>query len=104
MLKTTSGIILTMTLTAISTPVLAAKCADRKQIVERLQSRFSEQLTVGGLQRAKNAMSVMEIWSSQETGTYTVLLTDPDGTSCIVAAGTDFFEATPKVVNNDTAS
>jgi len=104
MFKRTQGLLLTLALIAITSPVLAAKCAEREQIVERLQSKFSEQLTVGGLQRANRAMSMMEIWSSKETGTYTVLLTNPNGTSCIVAAGTDFFEAMPKVAKNDTAS
>jgi hypothetical protein len=104
MFKCTQGLLLILALTAISSPALAAKCAERAQIVERLQSKYSEQLTVGGLQRAKHAISLMEIWASKETGTYTVLLTNPNGTSCIVAAGTDFFEAVPKIARNDTAS
>lgn len=104
MLKFSSGILLTLTLAGVSTPAVAAKCAERDQIVDRLQSNYAEHLTVGGLQRVQNSTSVMEIWSSQETGTYTVLLTKPNGTSCIVAAGTDFFEATPKTDDNDTAS
>jgi len=90
--------------TMAATPAFAVKCADREQVIAHLQSRFSEQLTVGGLQRAQDSLAVMEIWSSQETGTYTVLLTKPDGTSCIVAAGTDFFQAARKVVANGTAS
>jgi hypothetical protein len=86
-----------------ASPALAISCADRDRVVERLQTKFSESLTVGGLQKTQNALSVMEIWASYETGTYTVLLTNPNGITCIVAAGTDFFEATPKRSPHGTA-
>lgn len=66
-------------------------CAARSEIVNRLSSDFSEQLTVGGLQQSEPVETVIEVWSSPETGTFTILLTNPDGTTCIVAAGTDFF-------------
>lgn len=84
-------------------PVLAANCAQRDHMVERLQSKFAERFAMGGLQRARNSLSILEVWASDETGTYTVLLTDPSGVSCIVAAGTDFFEATRESVAEGTA-
>jgi len=96
MFKRPFGYWLTVAMIITASPLLASNCAQRDHVVERLQSKFSEQLTVGGLQRAQNTMSVLEIWASNETGTYTVLLTDPSGISCILAAGTDFFEATRK--------
>lgn len=37
----------------------------------------------------------MEVYASRETDTYTVIITQPNGISCIVAVGTDFFEAIP---------
>ena len=104
MFKRALGCLLPAALSIIMSPVWAANCAKRDHVVERLQSKFSEQLTVGGLQRLRDQLSVLEIWSSQETGTYTVLLTDPNGVSCILAAGTDFFEATRKVIPEGTAS
>ena len=104
MYRSLSGLLLILTISAFATPALAVKCGNREKVVEHLQSKYSEQLTVGGLQRARDSMSVMEVWSSQETGTYTVLLTAPDGITCIVAAGTDFFEATRKSVEKGTAS
>jgi len=79
----------------LCSPAYAANCADRDTVIERLQTTYSEELKVGGLQKVRGKHSVMEFWASDETGTYTVLLTDANGISCIVAAGTDFFRAVP---------
>ncbi len=84
-------------LTAVAPAFSAPSCAERDTVVERLQSKFSEQLAAGGLQSAR-ANAMMEIWASPETGTYTVLITTPQGISCVVAAGTDFFRVAPQPV------
>lgn len=77
-------------LTAI--PAHAAEnCADRAQVVSRLQEQYSEQLTAGGLHRQTSKTSVVEVWASPETGTFTVMVTDAKGQSCIVATGTDWY-------------
>lgn len=103
MFKRPFGLCLAFTLVATTPPALASTCAQRDHMVDHLQSKFAEQLTVGGLQRAQNSLSVLEIWSSDETGTYTILLTTPNGISCILAAGTDFFEAARTPVEKGTA-
>lgn len=79
-------------------------CGQREAVIEKLTTKFKEQLTVGGLQRRQSVQAVMEIWASEETGTFTVLVTNPQGVSCIVAAGTDFFEAERTPVVKGTAS
>lgn len=71
----------------------AAQCGLRNDVIEKLESKYDEHLTAGGLQKTTTAQSVMEIWSSTATGTFTVLLTSPQGISCVVAVGTDFFKA-----------
>ena len=66
-------------------------------MIAKLQDSYSEELAFGGLQKTRGAQSVMEVWTSKETGSYTVLVTQANGIqSCIVAVGTDFFEAIPK--------
>jgi len=35
--------------------------------------------------------SILEVWSSPETGTLTALLTDTNGNSCVVASGNNWF-------------
>lgn len=104
MFKRLLALSLTFGMAAMAPPAHAANCAMREAVVERLQSKFSEQLTVGGLQGGQNAQSVVEIWASDETGTFTVLLTNANGISCIVAAGTDFFEAIPVMMPVGTPS
>lgn len=79
----------------IAGPAFAAKCAARDTVVERLQSRYSETLAAGGLQAGRDVRSVMEIWASASTGSYTVLVTSAEGVSCIVATGTDYFGVPP---------
>jgi len=92
-------------LSAAAAPGFASNCGARDSVVERLQNKFSEELAMGGLQEMSETQAVMEIWASDETGTFTVLLTQPNGISCVVAAGTDFFEAQKKpTVANDAAS
>jgi hypothetical protein len=73
-------------------------------VVDKLQKSYSEELVFGGLQKTRGAQSVMEVWTSRETGSYTVLVTHANGLSCIVAVGTDFFEAIPKVKVDGTPS
>ncbi|MBE1286062.1 MAG: hypothetical protein GJ676_22295 [Rhodobacteraceae bacterium] len=104
MFKRLLALSLTFGMAALAPPAFAQNCAMRDAVVERLQSKYSEQLTVGGLQNGQNAQSVVEIWASDETGTFTVLLTNAHGISCIVAAGTDFFQATQVSVPKGSAS
>ncbi|TCK99780.1 hypothetical protein BXY66_3484 [Shimia isoporae] len=79
---------------AAAAPPVSAQglhCADRNRVVERLANKYSEVLTAGGLQGATtNQTTLVEVWASEKTGTFTVILTNPQGVSCIVAAGTDW--------------
>ncbi len=59
-------------------------CAQRAQVVKKLAERFGETLKSIGL-HADDA--VVEIYSSEATGTWTILVTHTDGMSCLLAAG-----------------
>ena len=59
-------------------------CAERTRVVEKLQERFGETLRSLGLQRDDG---VVEVYSSEKSGTWTILMTRPDGMSCLIAAG-----------------
>lgn len=73
---------------ALAPPVQARTvCAERSIIVERLEDRFHETYQGAGLQ---SATSLLEIWSSDETGSWTMLLSHADGISCVVASGTSW--------------
>lgn len=99
----TSGLLFGMAATA--PPAYAASnCALRDTVVERLKSQYSEALTAGGLQGNRVMSSYVEVWASKKTGTFTVIVTTPQGISCVVAAGTDWFQRDPQEVSADTAS
>ncbi len=85
-------------------PAHAANCAKRDLVVDRLQGKYHEQLTAGGLQASRTATAVVEVWASPVTGTFTVMLTNAHGVSCIVASGTDWHADKPVVQPKGTAS
>ncbi|WP_120636034.1 hypothetical protein [Ruegeria sp. EL01] len=88
-------LIITLGFILVANPVLAQNCAEREHVIGKLRDSYSEELRFGGLQKARGAKSVMEIWANQETGSFTVLVTHANGLSCIVAVGTNFFEVMP---------
>jgi len=98
MFKRLFAIALTFGMAATAPPAFAQNCAQREHVITKLQDSYSEKLAFGGLQKTQGAQSVMEVWTSEETGSYTVLVTHANGISCIVAVGTDFFKAIPKDV------
>ncbi len=72
-----------------------ANCAERAMIVERLQSKFGETRQSMGLGR-NNA--IVEVFASQSTGTWTILVTLPNGMSCLVASGESWEQLAEHVV------
>jgi len=68
-----------------SQPVSAQPvCGPRTVIVASLETQYEEALTGGGVQSADR---IVEIYASDATGTFTVLISMANGTSCIVASG-----------------
>jgi hypothetical protein len=76
-----------------------AFCAERARIAERLETEYSEQLVGGGMQ---SQTGLIEVWAATTGATWTILMTRPDGTSCVMATGTDW--VTPKPVPAGEAS
>jgi hypothetical protein len=68
-----------------------ATCADRTQVVSRLEERYGETLQSMGLHQNN---SVLEVFASEETGTWTILVTRADGVTCLIAAG-QMWDGTP---------
>lgn len=74
--------------TLLVTPVQLAEhepvCAERAALLASLQREYSEAPKGAGL--ASNG-SVIELLTSSDGKTWTLLVTQPDGTSCVMAAG-----------------
>ena len=62
-------------------------CGDRERIVAGLASRYGETRQSIGL-GSKN--QVVETWASDETGTWTITVTHPNGLTCLMASGQAF--------------
>ena len=88
-------ILLTAVLTGSWTlPVTAAQllpCGKRDDIVKSLASQYREEPRGMGL---ANQSTVIEIFTSK-SGSWTILLTKPDGASCIVSAGEAWEDVPP---------
>ena len=87
MLKFTLAIALTAATLAPAHAQQARNCGDRAKVLERLDTGYGESRQSIGL-AANN--TVIEVFASDETGTWTILSTSPDGRTCILAAGQSF--------------
>jgi hypothetical protein len=86
---------------ALAPPAMAQSpaCLPRAALVKSLETIHGEYLTGGGLQ---NASHVLEVWSSDKTGSFTVFITRADGLSCIVATGQNWHTNVLKAPNGVT--
>lgn len=62
-------------------------CGPRDRVLERLGSVYGESRRSIGL-AANNR--VLEVFASEDTGTWTVTVTLPDGMTCLVASGSAY--------------
>ena len=60
-------------------------CAERNEIVKGLENKFSESPSSLGLVDNGN---IVEVFVSDEKQTFTIILTRPNGQSCLITAGT----------------
>lgn len=65
-------------------------CADRSEVVHFLDTNFAEKLRAVGL---INENAMLEVYAAQ-SGTWTLLITDVRGVSCILISG-DSWETMP---------
>jgi predicted methyltransferase len=77
-------LLLIIACTVLPTQASAAQvCKNRKDLIESLAEKFQETQQSFGLQ---SDMRVLEVYSSH-TGSWTAILTRPNGKSCVVASG-----------------
>ena len=93
---------MTATLAASALPAQSrGNCAPHDAVVERLAERYGESRQVMAL-AADN--SVVEMFASDETGSWTITVTNAGGLTCLVAAGQHYrhvAEVLPLVENED---
>ncbi|MBO9475621.1 hypothetical protein J7413_18920 [Shimia sp. R10_1] len=87
LLTLTSGLSL-LALSATLTEAQASRnCAERDKVVERLADKYGESRQALGL-GAQGAM--VEIFASEDSGSWTITVTMPNGATCLMATGQAF--------------
>ena len=73
----------------------SANCAERGAIITQLAQKYGETRQSMGL-AANN--SVLEVFASDETGTWTITVTTTSGRTCVVASGQAFEELAERLI------
>ena len=70
-----------------STAAEAAMCGSRDSVTKLLSSRYKEAPIAIGMVADRG---VMEIYVANETATWSIVVTNPQGKTCIIAAGQNY--------------
>tara|TARA_R100000781_G_scaffold18611_5_gene14429 strand:- start:6155 stop:6442 length:288 start_codon:yes stop_codon:yes gene_type:complete len=81
-----------LVLMAVSSASAQNICAKREEVVERLWNRWQEVLTANGL---TNDNQLVEVFVSKK-GSWTIIISDPSGKSCVASAGQNWTLREPK--------
>ncbi len=77
----------------------AAQCGQRDQVLRLLAETYGE--TLQGSGQGANR-TVMEVYASAETGTWTILVSDTSGRTCLAASGGGYKAAPPAKAGEPT--
>ena len=69
------------------------RCGQRAEVIRHLETRFGETQRSIGLQEGRG---IVEIFANPDSGSWTILLTTPEGVSCLMAAGDSFRDRAPR--------
>jgi hypothetical protein len=98
-LKVVSTAILLTAALAAPTPAVAApaNCGPRAELLKKLAKQYREAPVAVGL---ANNGALVEVLTSDSGATWTILISDPNGLSCLIAAGEEW-QALKRVATDD---
>ena len=73
-------------------------CAQREMVLDELTGRYGEEVRGMGLAHQNR---IVEVFVSEETGTWTITVTSPNGMTCLMAAGQHFATMEPSAAGED---
>jgi hypothetical protein len=73
-------------------------CGQREMVINELTGRYGEEVRGMGLAHQNR---IVEVFVSEETGTWTITVTSPNGTTCLMAAGQHFATMVPTAAGED---
>lgn len=90
--------VLTAILIIAATPIFAQSnnCGPREQVLQALTEQYGESRQSIGISRRG---WMVETWANAETGTWTILLTDTTGKTCVADSGEGFEGTTGEVLD-----
>ncbi len=74
-------------------------CGTYDNVVDHLSEKYGETRYGVGLSGPKR---IFELYVNETTGTWTILSTTPNGWTCIMAVGTNWFNTTPSPNHGDS--
>ncbi len=93
-----SSLLLSAALAADSHAATTIPCGKRVDIIKMLSNKFSEEPRAIGID---GNSTLVEIFASK-AGTWTIVVTRPNGSSCVVGAGDSWEEMPPMTVSQQT--
>lgn len=78
---------MTLFLSADNAQAQQMVCGKRDAIIDQLKGKYGETARVMGFSQGAG---VVEVYANDESGSWTILVTNPSGTSCLMAAGEAF--------------
>ncbi|MFN3280327.1 MAG: hypothetical protein ACK40I_01445 [Tabrizicola sp.] len=72
----------------------APQCDSREAVTSLLADRYGETRRSVGI---AGQAAVMELYASDETGTWSITMTLPDGRMCLMASGSDYEAVTERL-------
>lgn len=67
-------------------------CGRREEVVQRLTGAYGETRRGLGIQHGQ---AVVEVYASDDTGSWTIILSTPEGLACLLATGSDWSGGRP---------
>ena len=80
-------------LLAPSLAVAQSACLPHGKMVDLLDGRYSEQRVSVGLETGGR---LIEVFATADGGTWTMVMTTPNGVTCVIAAGLEWQDVEPK--------
>jgi len=81
------------TVLSVDGAAAAGRCTDQDKVARLLQDKHDENPVSLGL---ASSGKLVQVFSTEDGATWTLVLTDPDGTSCVVASGRYWQTVAPK--------
>ena len=98
-LRYTAALVAALLMAAPSVSVgQVAPCDKRRSVLDHLASKYGEWRIAWGI---ANGGQLVEVLSSGEEGTWTIIITGRDGIACFIAAGQDWRDVAPSIVPQD---